>query len=327
MALRRDLVMHLHGDGRRAIIHVETRRDLSHSCCSRPGSIMRLGHPRRASSGMAVGLAVVLLGTACSAGPAAEPAAATDIVVGALPIADTVGFYVAVREGFFRQADLNVTVKPVLQSTSAIPDMETGKVDIIAGANYISYFQAEAKDPSDPPFALLAEGTTCAPNAFDILALPSSGITDPAGLAGKTIAINIPNNVQTLTIDTVLRDDAVNPASVRYVTIPFPKMLAALKAHRVDAISVVEPFLTGAELALGAEPVLDECTGPTASFPLSGYFSTRAWARRLPAGPVPGPGGGRHRPRPGGEDPRLLHPGPVARGGGRDYPQPVPHLA
>jgi NitT/TauT family transport system substrate-binding protein len=245
---------------------------------------MRLGHARRASSGIAVGLAVVLLGTACSAGSSTGPAAATSVVVvGALPIADTVGFYVAVREGFFRQAGLNVSVKPVLQSTSAIPDMETGKVDIIAGANYISYFQAEAKDPGSPPFALLAEGTTCAPNAFDILALPSSGITDPADLAGKTIAVNLPDNVQTLTIDTVLRDDAVNPASVRYVTIPFPKMLTALKAHRVDAISVVEPFLTGAELALGAEPVLDECTGPTASFPLSGYFSTRAWAQQHPA--------------------------------------------
>ncbi|HLI41522.1 MAG TPA: ABC transporter substrate-binding protein, partial [Streptosporangiaceae bacterium] len=109
---------------------------------------MRLGHARRASSGIAVGLAVVLLGTACSAGSSTGPAAATSVVVvGALPIADTVGFYVAVREGFFRQAGLNVSVKPVLQSTSAIPDMETGKVDIIAGANYISYFQAEAKDP------------------------------------------------------------------------------------------------------------------------------------------------------------------------------------
>ena len=29
--------------------------------------------------------------------------------------------------------------------------------------------------------------------------------------------------------------------------IPFPDMIAALTAHKVDAISVVEPFLAGAQ--------------------------------------------------------------------------------
>ncbi len=41
----------------------------------------------------------------------------------------------------------------------------------------------------------------------------------------------------------------VSPCPVRYVAIPFPDMGAALKAGRVDAISAVEPFLSGAESA------------------------------------------------------------------------------
>ena len=242
---------------------------------------MRLTRVRRASYGVTAGLAVALLGTSCSAGPAAG-AATTHITVGALPVVDNVGLYIAAEEGIFKQAGLSVTIKPVLQSTAAIPDMESGVINIIGGANDVSFMAVAAKDPADPPFRLVMEAATCAPNTFDVLALPSSGITKPASLVGKTIAVNLTNSVQTLTINTVLRADGVNPSLVHYVVIPFPDMIAALKAHRVGAISAVEPFATAAELNTGAEPVLDECEGPTANFPLSGYFATVVWARQHP---------------------------------------------
>ena len=50
----------------------------------------------------------------------------------------------------------------------------------------------------------------------------------------------------------------------------------------MDAISAVEPFITSAELSIGAEPVMSTCTGPTANFPMSGYFSTQKWAQTYP---------------------------------------------
>ncbi len=69
---------------------------------------------------------------------------------------------------------------------------------------------------------------------------------------------------------------------MKYVVVPFPDMGAALKAGRVSAISVVEPFLTGAEQMLGAKMVLSQCSGSLASFPLSGYFATESWTQRFP---------------------------------------------
>jgi NitT/TauT family transport system substrate-binding protein len=154
-----------------------------------------------------------------------------------------------------------------------------GTVDIVAGANYVSWFQAQAKGTVS--LKVLASGTVCTPTTFGVLALPSSGITKPANLAGKTIAVNLTNNVQTLTANTMLKAAGVNPSSVHYVVIPFPDMITALKAHRVDAISAVEPFVDGAKAA-GAQQVLSECQGPTASFPLSGYFATNTWAQGHP---------------------------------------------
>jgi NitT/TauT family transport system substrate-binding protein len=238
---------------------------------------------------MAVGsLAIALLAAACggsgngSGGSATGKtpggtAAMTRVVVGALPIIDTAGLQVAIKEGYFKQAGLDVIVQADTQSTSAIPDMLHGSIDIIGGANYVSFFEAQAHGTL--PLKVLAQATDCTADTYGVVALPSSGITKPVGLAGKTIAVNLTNNIQTLTTNAVLAVGGVSTSSVHYVQIPFPDMISALQAHRVDAISVVEPFLAAAEAA-GGKLVTSTCTGSVASFPLSGYVTTQSWAQQ-----------------------------------------------
>ncbi|HEY1627332.1 MAG TPA: ABC transporter substrate-binding protein [Trebonia sp.] len=201
----------------------------------------------------------------------------TSIVVGALPVIDTAGLQVALKEGFFTQAGLNVTVKSVAQSTVAIPDLLHGSIDVIGGGNYVSFFEAEAHGTF--PVEILAPAVDCTPDTYGVVAMPSSGITKPAELAGKTIAVNLTQNVQTLTTSAALTADGVNASSVRYVQIPFPDMGSALQANRVDAISAVEPFLSAA-LAAGGKLVTSTCTGSLSGFPLSGYLTTRSWAQQ-----------------------------------------------
>jgi NitT/TauT family transport system substrate-binding protein len=204
------------------------------------------------------------------------------ITVGALPVVDDVSAYIAADDGIFKKDGLNVTIKQVVQSTLAIPEMQKGTIDIIGGGNYVTFIKASATEPANPPYRILSEAATCASGSFDVLTLPSSGIQTPADLEHKTIAVNLTNNIQTLMIDSVLKSEDVNPALVRFVVIPFPKMVAALKTHRVDAISAVEPFITTAEQEVGAQPILDQCSGPDSNLPLSGYFSTSAWAQQHP---------------------------------------------
>jgi NitT/TauT family transport system substrate-binding protein len=244
---------------------------------------MRLIRVRRVSCSVAAALALALLGTSCTAGTASSPAT-THITVGALPVVDNVGLYIAANEGIFKRFGLSVTIKQVVQSTLAIPLMKKGEINIIGGANDVSFMAASASAPTGPPFRLVMEAATCAPNTFDVLTLPSSRITQPVNLAGKTIAVNLNPNVQTLTINAILRADGVkNLSSVHYKIIPFPAMVNALQTHQVDAISAVEPFATEAELTTGALPILDQCQGPTDNFPLSSYFATTVWAKQHPA--------------------------------------------
>jgi NitT/TauT family transport system substrate-binding protein len=213
-------------------------------------------------------------GASASAQATGNSSATTSIVVGSLPVIDTAGLQVALKEGFFKQAGLNVTVESVTQSTAAIPDLLHGSIDVIAGGNYVSFFEAQANGTF--PVQILAPADDCTADTYGVVAMPSSGITTPADLAGKTIAVNLTQNVQTLTTSAVLAADGVDASSLHYVQIPFPDMGAALQANRVDAISAVEPFLSAA-LAAGGKLVTSTCTGSMANFPLSGYVTTKSW--------------------------------------------------
>jgi NitT/TauT family transport system substrate-binding protein len=247
---------------------------------------------RRVSLAATAGVAAALLAAGCSSSGSSSPSGSgsssaspsstaletTHIVVGALPVIDEAPLYLAQKNGYFKQAGLTVTIDPVAQSTQALPDMLHGSVEIV-GANYTSFFEAQAK--GEVQLKVLGEAINCKPDTFAIVALPSSGITKPANLAGKTVAVNLTNNIQTLTANAVLKAAGVDSSKVTYVVIPFPAMISALTSHKVDAISVVQPFLAGA-LASGAKTVVSSCDGPVANFPISGWFATQAWTQKNP---------------------------------------------
>ncbi|RJO70809.1 ABC transporter substrate-binding protein [Nocardia panacis] len=226
----------------------------------------------------ALAFACALLLTACG-GATEQSGPKTHLTIGALPILDDAPLFIAVQEGFFKQEGLTVSTKIVAQSTQALPSLLHGDIDIISGGNYVSYFQGNARGAFD--VQVLAAASTCASDAFGVLTLPDSGVRTPADLAGKKIAVNLVNNVQTLLGDTLLKSSGIDTGGIHYVQIPFAEMDRALSAHQVDAISVVEPFLSGAQHS-GAVQVMSLCTGPTEKFPLSGYFATRDWVGKNP---------------------------------------------
>ena len=133
---------------------------------------------RRVSCCASAAAAVALFTSSCGGGAAANPGTIA-ITVGALPVVDDVSAYIAADEGIFQRDGLNVTIKQVLQSTLAVPEMQKGTIDIIGGGNYVSFIKASASDPANPPYRILSEAATCASGSFDVLALPSSASRPP----------------------------------------------------------------------------------------------------------------------------------------------------
>jgi NitT/TauT family transport system substrate-binding protein len=213
-------------------------------------------------------------GNAAPAGPE-KP----DLTVALVPADDTAGWYVAQQEGLFAKQGLHIKIIPAVSSETAINGQLNGTYDVTDG-NYVSYIQAEVQQHAQ--LDVFAAGSIMEPGCQEVLVLPHSPIRSVADLRGKTIGVNVLNNIGTLLVSSLLRDNGLSVNEVHFKAVPFPDMTAALRDHEVDAAWLPEPFITGAEEQIGAEPLADLDSGATQSLPISGYVVTKAWAHKYP---------------------------------------------
>jgi NitT/TauT family transport system substrate-binding protein len=246
-----------------------------------------LGRLLRRSSIPLAALSLALLAAGChvpgTSSASVLPSGQT-LTVAVVPGIDTVPLQVASQQGLFKQQGIGVTIEDYGSVAEAYNALLEGKVDVADG-DYTSFFYGIAKGA---PLKLVTDGYDASAGTMQVLALPSSGIDSPQDLAGKTVGtpeaeVERPSNIfpysmDTLATETVLQTDGVNPAGITWDPMPQNKMITALKDHQVNAIVATEPLIVEAETQLGAQEVLDSCSGVTASLPLSGYFSTASFA-------------------------------------------------
>ena len=109
----------------------------------------------------------------------------TTLTVGAVPVADEAGLYIAQDEGLFKAAGLNVKIDFIVSSADATKGQNGGTYDVTAG-NSVSYIQDDVTGQSN--LEIIAEGSLMQPGtqAWDT-SLPGSSITDVTDLKGKRI--------------------------------------------------------------------------------------------------------------------------------------------
>ncbi|WP_328630689.1 ABC transporter substrate-binding protein [Streptomyces sp. NBC_00356] len=223
---------------------------------------------------------LALLMTACGDSGSDDSGGEQDsqVTVAALPLTDSAALYIARDRGLFKKEGLDVRIQPVQQSIQALPALSKGQVDVIASANYVTFLQAQEKGTLD--VRILAEGVRTAPHMMDVLVPKDSPIKNAGDLKGKKVAVNILNNIQTLTLDAILeKQGAGKPA---YRQIAFPQMGAALEKGQVDAVHVVEPFDSAIQSDLKAKVLIDGAASPVESLPISGYVTTARYAKQNP---------------------------------------------
>jgi NitT/TauT family transport system substrate-binding protein len=239
---------------------------------------------KRRFFGIAMALAVTAaLATACSSA-AGSPASSSglekhNLTIAAVPAADSAGVYIAAQDGLFAAEGLHVTITPAISSATVINQQLAGKFDVTSG-NYVSYILANANQHAD--FEILAAGSIMQPHVQQLMIPQGSPIRTVSQLKGKTIALNVTNGIGQLLVSAALTADMLSPGEVRFTKINFPDMAAALKAHKVAAAFMPEPFATGAEEGVGAEPLADLDQGAVTSLPISGYVVTKTWLHKYP---------------------------------------------
>ncbi|MEU6371886.1 ABC transporter substrate-binding protein [Streptomyces sp. NPDC046909] len=233
------------------------------------------GRGKAAAGALALALAL----TACGDD---NDSASTDggrqtVTVAALPLVDCAMLYIAQDRGLFEKEGLDVRIQQIQQSLQALPALSKGQIDMVASANYVTYFQAQEKGTLD--IRIVAESIRAAPKMMDVLVPKDSDIKSVADLTGRKLAVNVLNNVQSLTLNEILAEQGA-PGKPVYRQIPFPQMGAALDKGQVDAVHAVEPFDSAIQDELGARVLVDGASAPVQNIPLSGYITTEKYAGR-----------------------------------------------
>ena len=230
---------------------------------------------------ISVGL-IVVLNAGCG-GPSASPKVSglekTTLTVGAVPVADEAGLYIAQDEGLFQAQGLNVKIDSIVSSADATTGQNNGTYDITAG-NSVSYIQDQVTGQSN--LEIIAEGSLMQPDTQALYTLPGSQITYVADLKGKRIGVNALNNIGTLLISSVLEEYGMSPRQVHFVPVNFPAMGEALKRHVIDVAWLPEPFGSADAQSMGLRELCDLDQGATANFPVGWYVVTKAWAKKYP---------------------------------------------
>jgi NitT/TauT family transport system substrate-binding protein len=206
-------------------------------------------------------LAAFLMLAAAACGGSDEPAkpgasggtggAPEKISVGVIAIVDVAPIYLGKEKGFFRSRGMELTLETSQGGAAIVPGVVSGQFQF-GFSNVTSLLLAQSKGA---PVKVVCNGVASTglsgKDYGGVVVKADSPITSARGLAGKSVAVNTLKNIGDTTVRAAVRKDGGDGKTVKFVEMAFPDMGAALQANRVDAIWVVEPFLTAATDAGG----------------------------------------------------------------------------
>ncbi len=208
--------------------------------------------------------------------PAIAQAAPGDPVVvraGTIP-ADVAATVAYARDlGYFKNAGLDVQVQ-IMQSGPVIaPAVIGGSLDVGA-ANTGSL--AGARERGLPLRIFAPASQVSAATSTDVIMVKAdSPIKSAADCNGKTVAIVAMKTVQHALFLAWVDKHGGDSKTIKMVEVPFPSMIAALDAGRVDVAIPSEPFTSQGR---AGNRVLGNCyEALTTPMLLFGYFATDAW--------------------------------------------------
>lgn len=261
-----------------------------------PAGVPLLSRGRRATRARCALAAVsglaVLLAAGCGNSGSPGGAVSSTVVIAAVPGVSDAAIYLAQKDGLFASEGLDhVVIKTFTNQTAVLGALKSGNADI-AASDYGNVFTQQAQS-SD--LRILADGYDATAGSLEILTLPGSKIQNPGDLInpranpGEKIGVpsddwlgtnsqGAPGSLDVAAATEVLKSFVGNAdTSVIWDPMSQEKEVSELKADKLQAILVSEPYIYQAESQLGAVEVLDACSGQTAGLPLVGYVALNAW--------------------------------------------------
>jgi NitT/TauT family transport system substrate-binding protein len=163
--------------------------------------------------------------------------------VAALPITETAALWGGIKAGIFAERGLVVEVLPAQGGAQAIPALINGDIDFAIGQPF-GPFRADLQDLGVVMIGNYASSYADGDDINAVVASAQSGITRPAELAGRRVAVNSLGAAGDVTIMAAVEQDGGDPTTIQFVEVAFPDAPAQLEAGNIDAAWVPEPFVT-----------------------------------------------------------------------------------
>lgn len=166
---------------------------------------------------------------------------ATAVKMGVVPAATFAPVFVGLEQGIFARHGIDLQIDVGGLAPTVFPRILKGELQL--GANTWGTL-VTAKEQGLPltGIAPVDSGGASADDDYQGIVAKPGGVRDIGELNGKTVAVPTLKSFTDSQVKSVLAENGVDVDTVRFIAIPFPDMPAALKAGRVDAAGVVEPF-------------------------------------------------------------------------------------
>jgi NitT/TauT family transport system substrate-binding protein len=195
----------------------------------------------------AIVASAVLLLSGCGSTGSADPApSASDgelrkVTVAALPLVDIAPLWAGVEAGIFEEHGLDVDVTIVQGGAQTVPALLNGDVQFIVSQPFVP-IRADLQDLGVVLIGGYSESSAEGTDSSAVVASAAAGITRPAELAGRKVAVNSLGGSGQVTIMASVEEDGGDPDAIEFVEVAFPDVPAQLAAGTMDAAFIVDPF-------------------------------------------------------------------------------------
>ncbi|MBI9084650.1 MAG: ABC transporter substrate-binding protein [Desulfobacterales bacterium] len=210
---------------------------------------------------------------------ASAPGQAAGLKIALLPIVDSLPFYVAAAQGYFKEAGMPITALPVDSALERDQLMQAGAVDgalneMIAVAN-VNRETVQVK--------VIGVARKARPGVplFRLLAAPGSGLSRPTHLAGVPIGVSAHTTSEYVT-DRVLVALGLPPQRIEKKSVPsIPERYQRLLQGQIRAATLPDPLALSA-IRAGAIEVVNDSSFSRYSFSVLS-FTDRALGEKADA--------------------------------------------
>jgi NitT/TauT family transport system substrate-binding protein len=193
-------------------------------------------------------------------------------VAGAIQDTNAQAYY-AEAGGFFKEANLKVEILPFASTGAIVAALVGGALDV-ATAGPLAVVAAREQGI---PLTIIAPGglfEEANPTTL-LMAAKTSALKAPHDLEGKTVATPSLHGLTEISVGSWMEQGHANPASVKYIEMPFPTMPAALERGQIDAAVVAEPSLALARQS--TRELANVYAAIAKSWYISSWFVNRDW--------------------------------------------------